>query len=88
MILPNLTHVGGDLNVMGNGEVNELGFPNLEVIKGDFILANSGFTRLPPKLNHVGGHVVLSKSSPESLLEDVKRLKKKGLILGAVKYCD
>jgi hypothetical protein len=88
MQLPNLSHVGGDLNVMGNGEVSELGFPNLEVIKGDFILANSGFTRLPPKLNHVGGRVILSKSSPKSLLADVMRLAAQGMIQGGVYYCD
>ncbi len=88
MILPNLIHVGGDLNVQGNQQVDEHSFPNLEVVKGNLVLAHSGFQRLPAKLNQVGGDVVMSKSSPASLLEDVKRLKKKGVILGAVKYCD
>ena len=47
--IPNLKHVGGELNVMGNLEVNESHFPNLETIKGDLIIAKSGFMKLPPK---------------------------------------
>jgi hypothetical protein len=35
--IPNLKHVGGELNVMGNQEVNETHFPSLETIKGDLI---------------------------------------------------
>jgi len=37
--IPNLKHVGGELNVMGNQEVNESHFPSLETIKGDLIFA-------------------------------------------------
>ena len=47
---PNLKYIGGDLNVMGNIDVNESHFPSLETIEGDLITANSGFTKLPPKL--------------------------------------
>ena len=86
--MPNLSHVGGDLNVMGNADVNETSFPNLEIVKGDFVIANSGFTCLPPKLNHIGGRVILSKSCPGGLLADVLGLEKQGAILGGVFYCD
>ena len=86
--IPNLKHVGGELNVMGNQEINESHFPSLETINGDLIIAKSGFKKLPPKLNFVGGRVIISKSDPESLVNDLIRASEKGMIKGGIYYCD
>ncbi len=88
MQLPNLTHVGGDLNAQGNQNVSEHSFPNLEVVQGDLNIANSGFQQLPPKLNQVDGRLILSKTSPASLVQAVMNMKEKGLIRRGVYYCD
>ena len=86
--IPNLKHVGGELNVMGNHEVNESHFPSLETIKGDLIIAKSGFKKLPPKLNHIGGRVIISKSDPASLVNDLIRASENGMIQGGIYFCD
>lgn len=86
--IPNLKHVGGELNVMGNQEVNESHFPSLETIKGDLIIANSGFKKLPPKLNHIGGRVIISTSDPASLIDDLNQASEKGIIQGGIYFCD
>ena len=86
--IPNLKHVGGELNVMGNQEVNESHFPSLETIKGDLIIAKSGFKKLPTKLNHIGGRVIISKSDPASLVNDLIRASENGIIQGGIYFCD
>jgi hypothetical protein len=86
--VPNLKHVGGELNVMGNQEINESHLPSLETINGDLIIAKSGFKKLPPKLNHIGGRVIISKSDPQSLVNDLIRAAEKGMIKGGIYYCD
>ena len=86
--VPNLKHVGGELNVMGNQEINESHFPSLEIINGDLIIAKSGFKKLPPKLNYIGGRVIISKSDPQSLVNDLIRAAEKGMIKGGIYYCD
>lgn len=86
--VPNLKHIGGDLNVLGNQQVNETQFPSLETINGDLIIAKSGFKKLPPKLNYIGGRVIISKSDPASLLQDLIRASEAGIIKGGIFYCD
>lgn len=86
--IPNLKHVGGELNVMGNQEINESHFPSLETINGDLIIAKSGFKKLPPKLNFIGGRVIISKSDAESLVSDLIQADEKGMIKGGIYYCD
>ncbi len=86
--VPNLKHIGGELNVMGNQQVNETQFPSLETINGDLIIAKSGFKKLPPKLNHKGGRVIISKSDPPSLLQDLIRASEADIIKGGIFYCD
>jgi hypothetical protein len=86
--VPNLKHVGGELNVAGNQEINESHFPSLETINGDLIIAKSGFKKLPPKINHIGGRVIISKSDPQSLLNDLTRASENGIIKGGIYYCD
>ncbi len=86
--IPNLKHVGGELNVMGNQEINESHFPSLETVNGDMIIAKSGFKKLPPKLNFVGGRVIISKSDAASLVNDLIQAAEKGMIKGGIYYCD
>lgn len=86
---PNLKYIGGDLNVMGNIDVNESHFPSLETIEGDLITANSGFTKLPPKLKRIGGRVIISKSDPQSFMDDLIQALDSGLVIdGGMYYCD
>jgi len=83
-----LIHIGGDLDVRGHQAVNETNFPNLHVVLGDMILVDSGFTRLPPKLNHVGGRVIVTQDAPLSLIQDIKRAIEEGIIKGGVCFVD
>ena len=86
---PNLKYIGGDLNAMGNLNVNESHFPGLETIEGDLITANSGFTKLPPNLKHIGGRVIISKADPQTFMDDLIRAFESGLIIkGDIYYCD
>ncbi len=86
--LPSLTHIGGDFNVYGNLSIDEGSVPNLEVIKGDFILAHSGFRNLPSKLNFIGGRVIISPSDDPGLIKQIREADAAGKILGGVHFCD
>ncbi len=87
--VPKLNLIGGDLNVMGNLDVNESHFPSLETIKGDLITANSGFTKLPQNLKRIGGRLIISKSDPTSFIDDLIRGLENGLVIkGDIYYCD
>jgi hypothetical protein len=83
-----LIHIGGDLDVRGHQAVNETNFPNLHVVLGDMILVDSGFTHLPPKLNHVGGRVIITKDAPLSLIQAIKQAVVVGIIKGGVCFVD
>lgn len=80
--------VGGDLDCFGNKNVSEHTFPFLNSVGGRLIIANSSFTKLPDTLVEVGGDVVISRKDPESLLDDILKAKKKGIIKGEIFYCD
>lgn len=41
-----------------------------------------------PKLNHIGGRVIISKSDPQSLVNDLIRASEKGMIQGVIYFCD
>ena len=83
-----LNHIGGDLDVRGHQAVNETNFPNLRVVLGDMILVDSDFTRLPPKLNHVGGHVIVTHDAPLSLIQAIKQAVDNGIIKGGIFFVD
>jgi hypothetical protein len=83
-----LNHIGGDLDVSGHQAVDETNFPNLRVVLGDMILVDSVFTRLPPKLNHVGGRVIITQDAPLSLIHDIKQAVENGIIKGGILYMD
>ncbi len=83
-----LNHIGGDLDVRGHQAVNETNFPNLRVVLGDMILIDSGFTRLPPKLNHVGGRVIVTQDAPLSLIQDIKQAVENGVVKVGILYMD
>lgn len=80
-MFPSLRQVGGDLNIAGNRQVE---LPKIETIGGNFIIALTGMEHLPPKLNHVGGDVIISDIEPESLLSEIKEAKKNGIIRGNI----
>ena len=88
MKMNNLTTIGGALNCHNNKEITEDTFPNLETVGGDIILAGSGFKKLPPMLNHVGGRGIVSQKDHPGLIEDLKRAYAKGIIKGGIFFCD
>lgn len=79
---PLLSTIDGNLDVYGNKSMSEANLPNLEVINGNFVAAGSGFTRLPAKLGKIGGDAIIADTDPESLMDDLKRAKRDGILQG------
>ncbi|GEM_PF-3041323 len=87
-IISNLKEIGGDLNCAGNRNMSENSFPNLEIVRGKMIIAESGFTKLPKNLKIVGSDVIISKKDPASLRNSVLEAKQNGIILGEILESD
>jgi hypothetical protein len=68
--------------------MSEKSFPNLETVGGKMILANSGFTKLPPRIEKVEGDVIISRQDSRTLLTDILKAKEIGIIKGELFYCD
>jgi hypothetical protein len=82
---PNLQSIGGDLQAAGNRDFGaEFPFPKLEFVGGSMIIAHTGMKSFPQTIKNVGGHVVISDQEPASLVEDLKRAKREGVIKGEI----
>ena len=88
MLFPELKIIGGALNCQGNKELNEDSFPALVTVEGDIVLAGAGFRKLPKNLRTVNGRAILSRNDHKSLIEDMLRAEREGIIRGGVFYCD
>ncbi|MGB7070229.1 MAG: hypothetical protein WBD22_12110 [Pyrinomonadaceae bacterium] len=84
--VPNLRTIGGELDAANNKSVSETNFPNLETIEGNFVAYCSGFRTLPVNLKEIGGDAIISDLDAPSLLEDIKRAKRNGILKGNI-FC-
>ncbi|MEI6398161.1 MAG: hypothetical protein WCO71_05260 [Pseudomonadota bacterium] len=82
---PKLETIGGDLSANGNKSFGvEFPFPKLETIKGNMIIPYTGMKSFPKTIRSVGGMVVISDQEPASLVLDIKKAKRDGIIKGEI----